>query len=69
MYSTVPRALHKLAAERYQLANRVAATRQVAAEAIYDPQDAFFLPISGFGGVLRPGPTLLIFRQLGHPKE
>jgi hypothetical protein len=69
MYSFVEPALQRLAAERYRLVNRVAATGEAADEGIYDPQDAFFLPISGFDAVQRPGPTLLIYRQLGHPKE
>jgi len=31
---------------------------------VYDMQDAFFLPIAGFRGVQRPGPTVWIFRRL-----
>ena len=30
---------------------------------VYDPQDAFFLPVSGFGAILRPSPTILIYRR------
>jgi hypothetical protein len=34
-----------------------------AGSGIYDRQDAFFLPIAGFTGVARPGPTVLIYRR------
>jgi hypothetical protein len=29
----------------------------------YDQQDAFFLPMKDFRGVVRPGPTLSIYRH------
>ena len=69
MYATVAPGLRRLAGEQYELAHRVRATREPADAGIYDPQDAFFLPVSGFSAVLRPGPTLLIYRRLGNPKE
>jgi len=30
------------------------------AGAVYDPLDAFYLPIAGFGGIERPGPSIVI---------
>ena len=36
-----------------------------AARAVYDEQDAFFLPMSGFGRLLRPGPTIEIYERTG----
>jgi 4-amino-4-deoxy-L-arabinose transferase-like glycosyltransferase len=69
MYTTIAPGLRRLAGEQYELADRVRATHESADAGIYDPQDAFFLPVSGFSGVLRPGPTLLIYRRLGNPKE
>ena len=68
MYTAVAPGLRRLAAEQYELADSVRATREPADAGIYDPQDAFFLPVSGFSAVLRPGPTLLIYRRLGNPK-
>ena len=29
---------------------------------VYDPIDAYYVPLSGFSGVERPGPTLRIYR-------
>jgi hypothetical protein len=28
--------------------------------AVYDPLDAFYLPLAGFGSVQRPGPSIVI---------
>jgi hypothetical protein len=30
---------------------------------VYDQQDAFFLPLSGFSGIGRPGPNISIYRR------
>jgi 4-amino-4-deoxy-L-arabinose transferase-like glycosyltransferase len=62
-YTRVPPALRRLAAERYELVHEVRATRGAAARAVYDVQDAFFLPVSRFDTVIRPGPTILIYRR------
>jgi hypothetical protein len=69
MYTSVAPGLRRLAGEQYELADSVRATREPAEGGVYDPQDAFFLPVSGFSAVLRPGPTLLIYRRLGNPKQ
>jgi hypothetical protein len=34
---------------------------EAATEAVYDWQDEFYLPLAGFGPIIRPGPTLEIF--------
>jgi hypothetical protein len=62
-YATIPTPLRRLAAEKYELVATIPATRGGARSAVYDLQDAFFLPVSGFGTVIRPGPTVLIYRR------
>ena len=63
-YATVPTELRRLAAEYYTLVHNVTATN---GGGVYDIQDAFFMPIAGFGGVERPGPTVLIYRRSDLP--
>jgi Dolichyl-phosphate-mannose-protein mannosyltransferase len=62
-YAATPSSLRRLAFERYELVQRVAATRGASRSAVYDLQDAFFMPVSGFSTVIRPGPTVLIYRR------
>ena len=62
-YAADPPPLRRLAAERYDLAQTIAATKGAARSAIYDPQDAFFMPVSGFSTVIRAGPTILIYKR------
>jgi hypothetical protein len=31
---------------------------------IYDPQDAFYLPVARFGAILRPGPAIAIYERV-----
>jgi hypothetical protein len=69
IYSSVPTALQRLAADRYEVVTTVAATRDGAADGNYDPQDAFFLPVTGFGAILRPGPTIRIYHRRDIPKS
>jgi hypothetical protein len=35
------------------------------AGAVYDPLDAFYLPLSGFGSITRPGPSIVISEGCG----
>ena len=56
-------ALRQLARDKYEHVYTVRATKVGSHSAIYDMQDAFFLPIAGFRGVERPGPTVLIYRR------
>ena len=60
-YASVPQELRRLAAERYTLVSSIPATSR--GDGVYDLQDAFFMPVAGFGGVIRPGPTVQIYRR------
>lgn len=62
-YGIVPASLRRLAAERYELVETIAATRGPTDRSVYDLQDAFFLPIAGFEPIVRPGPTIRIYRR------
>jgi hypothetical protein len=59
-YALVPESLRDLTLERYTLAQEVRAIAD-SAGAVFDRQDAFFLPIAGFAGVERPGPNVRIY--------
>jgi hypothetical protein len=61
-YTSAPDSLRELARTRYEMAYRVPGVPASGGDGIYDRQDAFFLPIAGFKGVARPGPTILIYR-------
>jgi hypothetical protein len=61
-YSPVPPQLDQLVHERYVLVRRFP-TGGDHPGAVYDQQDAFFLPIEGLGGVTRPGPAFELFRK------
>jgi 4-amino-4-deoxy-L-arabinose transferase-like glycosyltransferase len=63
IYGRAPLELRQLAQEQYALAATFPATRGRARSAMYDQQDAFFMPISGFHTVNRPGPTISIYRR------
>lgn len=62
-YTAAPESLGDLVRARYDLAYRVPGVPARMGEGVYDRQDAFFLPIDGFAGVARPGPTVLIYRK------
>ena len=62
-YASAPKGLRSLAEKEYVLVQEVRATGGPAGSAVYDLQDAFFLPIAGFAGVERPGPTVQIYRR------
>ena len=66
-YTITPPALQSLAATNYDLVHTVPGIPGSAGRAVYDPQDAFFLPVSGFDTVERPGPTVRICRRRGLP--
>lgn len=66
LYTTVPASLRQIASEQYEIAHRVRATApDQRDEGLYDGADAFFLPVTGFSAILRPGPTIVIYRRLG----
>jgi hypothetical protein len=63
-YAGIAPPLRRLAAEKYDLVHTIAATRGASrSAAVYDRQDAFFMPVSGFRTVIRPGPTILIYKR------
>jgi uncharacterized membrane protein (GlpM family) len=64
IYTSVPDGLRRLARDRYELVRRVDATAADGNHGVYDQADAFFLPLAGFGGVRRPGPTEAIYRRV-----
>jgi hypothetical protein len=63
-YARIPSELRRIAARDYELVQTVRATKGAALSAVYDLQDAFFMPLSGFSTVERPGPTILIYRRV-----
>jgi hypothetical protein len=63
VFAAAPGPLRDLVNERYSLAYRVDGVPAAAGSGVYDRQDAFFLPIDGFTGVARPGPTVLIYKR------
>ena len=62
-YTSADPGLRRLAAERYHPVYTVRGTTTPDAPGVYDQQDAFFLPFSGFAEVERPGPTITIYRR------
>ena len=62
-YAYADPALRRLASERYDLAFAARGTKGAAGAAVYDLQDAFFMPVSDFHTVERPGPTVLVYRR------
>lgn len=62
MYSRVPETLTRVLAERYTLVSTHSAEATPAALRVYDQQDAFYLPLAGFAGLRRPGPSFELYR-------
>jgi Dolichyl-phosphate-mannose-protein mannosyltransferase len=62
-YASAHPALRPLVAERYEPIYTVLGTRSLETAGMYDQQDAFFVPFSGFGEVQRPGPTITVYRR------
>ena len=63
LYASIPPQLRQLAQEKYTLVYTAAATKGPARAAVYDLQDAFFMPLSRLDTVIRPGPTIRIYRR------
>jgi hypothetical protein len=63
LYAQTPAPLRDLAKEKYDLAFTARGVKDETASAVYDLQDAFFLPVSGLATVERPGPTISIYRR------
>lgn len=67
-YSRVSKALLEIVASDYSKAGEVVGTTD-AARPVYDNDDAFYVPLAGFSGVLRPGPDIRIYvRRDYHPR-
>jgi hypothetical protein len=62
-YTNVPIALKLLAARDYDLLQLIRGTGTRQGLAMYDQQDAFFMPVSGFSSIERPGPTIRIYHR------
>jgi 4-amino-4-deoxy-L-arabinose transferase-like glycosyltransferase len=65
MYAQTPLPVRQLASRDYLLVATMRATRSRARSAVYDQHDAFFMPMSAFSTVVRPGPTVRIYRRKG----
>jgi len=63
LYAKPEPALERLAAAGYDVAFEARGTRSIESSAVYDEQDAFFLPFSRLHEVERPGPTITIYRK------
>jgi 4-amino-4-deoxy-L-arabinose transferase-like glycosyltransferase len=61
-YARTHLTLRELARDRYHLVHTIPAGKTRAGSGVYDLQDAFFMPVSGFHEVRRPGPTVRIYR-------
>ena len=55
--------------EDYVLAQQFDALSLKSDELVYDRQDAFFAPFSGFAQVKRPGPNFLLYKRVGIPSS
>ena len=64
-YSSVPPTLPEdLARNGYQLVRRVEVENPASrVEPVFDQQDAFFVPLAGFGRFVRPGPAIEIYER------
>ena len=60
-YSRIPEAVRE-GLRGYGLRRTFRAVNLLAPH-VYDQQDAFFLPLSGFSGIGRPGPNISIYRR------
>jgi hypothetical protein len=66
-YTPVYHALATFTKTHYDLVLTVPASNRAARASVYDKQDAFFLPISGFAPIRRPGPTIRVYRHRDAP--
>src|SRR6185436_4993285 len=61
LYSAVPDAVQRIAAERYERVRDFPVADERASRR-YDQQDALFLPLTGLAGIERIGPSFEIYR-------
>ena len=62
-YASPDPALRRLVDQHYDLVHTVRGTTTLDTVAVYDQQDAFFVPFAGFRDVERPGPTVSVYRR------
>jgi hypothetical protein len=62
-YSDVSPALRDVLAEDYRLVTTFEALRGADAGLAFDRDDAFYVPLAGFGAVTRPGPNLFVYQR------
>ena len=62
LYSAVPDAVQRIAAERYERVRDFPVVRRATRTRRYDQQDALFLPLTGLAGIERIGPSFEIYR-------
>jgi len=63
LYTPVPPGLDIILTRDFRLVQRIRAFDPSANSSVFDRIDAFFLPLSGFGGTERPGPNIDIYRR------
>ena len=63
IYSRVPETLTAVLRDRFTLVATFPADAEPDTARIYDQQDAFYLPLAGFGGLRRPGPSFELYRH------
>jgi hypothetical protein len=68
-YVRIPSQLRTLAEARYRRVHTVRASSGGRRDAVYDLQDAFFMPVWGFWTVTRPGPTIHIYLRNDLPER
>ena len=66
-YITIPAEIVHIARTEYSLMHTVRGTHGRARSAVYDLHDAFFLPVSRFTTIPRPGPNIRIYRRWDLP--
>ena len=62
LYSPVQPPLEQIVRDRYVLVRKFE-TGAEPSRTLYDQQDAFYLPLSGFGSIARPGPSFELYRR------
>jgi len=63
IYSRVPETLEAVLRDRFTLVARFPVDGEPGSVRVYDQQDAFYLPLSGFAGLRRPGPAFELHKR------
>jgi hypothetical protein len=59
----VPETLTTLLRDRFTLVANFPVDAKPDTARLYDQQDAFYLPLAGFAGLRRPGPSFELYRR------